>query len=494
MAPQNPNGIWRPLVTKPGPHPQSRAASNPKGHPALRWTAERLDELSEPNRAVVDEVSRLIRDEDRQTLMAGLRGWPPAHLVELFVHLPLKRAKTLFGWMDNYQARAIAELDDAFRDALLADTTVERLIEVLNAMEPEEAFDALREFPEALRARVLPALHQREAVEALGQFEEDSAGSIMSRKFVAVPAHWTVGQTIDEIRANADAIERLYAVYVVDAERRARGYLRLRDLLLSPKEARVRDLMRTDFVAVGPDTDQEDVARIADRYELSVVPVVDREGRLIGRITPERLGQVIRDEAQEDMLRMGGLPLDSRPHESVRRIVRGRIPWLLIGLAGASLSAAVVGAFEDQLARAAILAVFIPIVMSSAGNAGIQASTVAVQGLSTGTISFADLGWRLGKELLAALANGTIAALVLVALVAVLARFVEVGDPVALAVTAGLALLTVIVLAVAIGATVPLVLDRLGIDPAMATGVFITTGNDVMAVAVFFAMAALIYL
>jgi magnesium transporter len=443
---------------------------------------------------VVDAVSRLIKDDDRQTLMAALRGWPPSHLVELFVHLPLKRAKTLFGWMDNTQARAIAELNDAFRDALLADTTVERLIEVLNALEPEEAFDALREFPKDLRSRVLPALKQREAVEALGQFEEDSAGSLMSRKFVAVPAHWTVGQTIDEIRAHADEIGRLYAVYVVDGERRALGYLRLRDLLLSPSETRVRDLMSTDFVAVGPDTDQEDVARIADRYELSVIPVVDGEGRLIGRITPERLGQVIRDEAQEDMFRMGGLSVDTRPDESVRRIVAGRIPWLLVGLAGASLSAAVVGAFEDQLARAAILASFIPVVMSSAGNAGIQAATVAVQGLSTGTVSFADIGWRLGKELLAALANGTIAALALIALVALLSRFMELRDPVVLAGTAGLALLTVITLAVAIGATIPLILDRLGIDPAMATGVFITTGNDIMAVAVFFALAAVFYL
>jgi len=154
----------------------------------------------------------------------------------------------------------------------------------------------------------------------------------------------------------------------------------------------------------------------------------------------------------------------------------------------------VVGAFEDQLAKAAILATFIPIVMSSAGNAGIQASTVAVQGLSTGTLTFEDLGWRLSKELLAALANGAIAAGVLMALVLFMAQWMEVDNPVRLALTAGLALTTVITLAVAVGATIPLVLDRLGIDPAMATGVFITTGNDIMAVAVFFLMVSLFYL
>ena len=191
---------------------------------------------------------------------------------------------------------------------------------------------------------------------------------------------------------------------------------------------------------------------------------------------------------------MAGLPADTGPDESIGRIVRGRIPWLLIGLAGASVSAAVVGAFEDQLARATILATFIPIVMSSAGNAGIQASTVAVQGLATGAVTFGDLGWRLGKELIAALSNGAIAAAVLVTLVILMSRFVALDDPIRLALTAGVALMTVITLAVAVGATVPLILDRIGIDPAMATGVFITTGNDIMAVAVFFLMVTLFYL
>jgi magnesium transporter len=205
----------------------------------------------------------------------------------------------------------------------------------------------------------------------------------------------------------------------------------------------------TDFVAVGPDTDQEVVA---------------------------------------------GLPADTRPDESIQRIVRGRIPWLLIGLAGASISAAVVGAFEDQLARAAILATFIPVVMSSAGNAGIQASTIVVQGLASGTVRFGDLGWRLCKELVAALANGAIAAMVLFGLVILTSQFTAFDAPLRLALTAGFALLTVITLAVAVGSTIPLILDRVGIDPAMATGVFVTTGNDIMAVAVFFLMVTLFYL
>ncbi len=452
------------------------------------------DDLDEHNSIVVDEVARLIKSGERQVVRRALKRWPPAHLVALFVYLPLKRARVLIDWLDQPQTKVIAELNPAFRDALLEDVTVQRLAEVLDGFEPEDAFDALDDFPDAVVRQVLPRLREREAIAALRGYREESAGSIMSRKFVAVPPNWTIGQVTGEVRAHAPEIGKLYAVYAVDAAQRPVGYLRLRDLLLSPKEALVRDVMSTDFVAVGPDTDQEEVAKLADRYELSVVPVVDHDGRLIGRITPKQLRRVLREEAEEDRNLMAGLPADSRPDESIVRIVRGRIPWLLVGLAGASMSAAVVGAFEDQLAKAAILASFIPIVMSMAGNAGIQAATVAVQGISTGTVTFGDLGWRLGKELLAALANGGIAAAVLMLLVLGVSRVATFDAPVTLALTGGLALLAVVTVAVAVGATIPIVLDRIGIDPAMATGVFITTGNDILSVMIFFALVSLFYL
>ncbi|MCF7982857.1 MAG: magnesium transporter [Thiohalocapsa sp.] len=464
----------------------------------LRWrpTGEAgiSDDLDEHNRGVVETFSQLIKAGDRETVTQALRRWPPAHLVALLVYLPLKRARALLDWLDPVQAKIVAELNPSFRDALLEDVTLRRLAEVLDGMEPEDAADTLANLPAEVAGELLPRLRNRQEIEVSRAYEDDSAGSIMSRKFVAVPPEWTVAQATHEIRANAKAIEKLYAVYIVDAAHRPLGYLRLRDLLLSPKEAPVRDIMSTDFVAVGPNTDREDVAKLADHYELSVVPVVDRDGRLIGRITPKQLRRVLREEAEEDLNLMSGLPADTRPDESIRRIVRGRAPWLLIGLFGASLSAAVVGAFEDQLARAAILASFIPIVMSMAGNAGIQAATVAVQGLSTGAVTFGDLGWRLTKELSAALANGAIAAAVLIAMVLAVSQFADFEAPLLLALTASLALLCVVVVAVSVGATIPILLDRLGIDPAMATGVFITTGNDILSVMIFFLLINALYL
>jgi magnesium transporter len=462
----------------------------------LVWQPGETGATAKQNAEVIQKISQLIKEQQRAKLRTILDHWPESDLVELFVALPLKRARQLFEWRDSRDSeklRVVGVLDPKLRSALLKQASVSRITEVLEGMEPEQAVRALDDLPEQLSAQVLPQLSARDTIEALRRHGGETAGSIMSHKFVAVPADWTIGMVTAEIRTHASTIGRLYGVSVVDEQRRPIGYLKLRDLLLLPKDARVRDVMHTDFIAVTPDTDREEVAHLADRYEMSVVPVVDAQGRLVGRITPTSLRQIIRDEAEEDIKIMAGLATDTQPDESVPRMVRGRAPWLLIGLAGASVSAVVVGSFEDQLAQAAILASFIPIVMSTAGNAGIQASTVAVQGLTAGTLTFADLGWRLAMELSAALLNGAIAATVLVLLVVTMAQFDELEAPVRLAVTAGLAELTVIVVAVAVGATVPVLLDRLGIDPAMATGVFITTGNDILAILIFFLMVTLFY-
>jgi len=460
----------------------------------LRWQHGDGDAV-EVNQAVVEEVSRLIKAKERERLRAVLDHWSPPDVVALFVALPLKRARKLFEWRGRETVKAMALLNPDLRTALLKDASIARIVKVLDKMEPEQALQDLDDLPEEVAQQVFPRLRARAAIEELRAHGEDSAGSIMSRKFVAVPIDWTIGMVTAEIRANARRIEKLYGVSVVDIQRRPVGYLKLRDLLLLPKEIGVREAMHTDFVAVTPDTDQEEVAHLADRYELNVMPVVDANGQLVGRITPDRLQQVIRDEAEEDIKIMAGLATDTQPDESVRRIVRGRAPWLLVGLVGASLSGVVVGAYEEQLAQAAILASFIPIVMSTAGNAGIQASTVAVQGLATGTLTFADLGWRLGKELLGGLANGAIAAVAvaLVLFVLLVSRLGGIEAPLRLVITAGLAEMTVVVAAVTVGSTIPVILDRLGIVPAMATGVFITTGNDILAVLIFFVTVTLFY-
>ncbi|NCC27674.1 MAG: magnesium transporter, partial [Gammaproteobacteria bacterium] len=301
-------------------------------------------------------------------------------------------------------------------------------------------------------------------------------------------------QVVAEVRRRADLIKKLSAVYVVDADRRLLGYLKLRDLLLRPSDIPVEQVMRTDLVSVSSDMDQEEVVRVTTENDLITVPVVDAEGRLLGRITADELQRVVRDEAEEDVRLLSGVSPDARPDDPVLGIVKNRLPWLLAGLVGALVSGSVINAYEAQIAAAAILASFIPIVMSMAGNAGIQAATVAIQGLAAGTLWIGDLPWRLVKEMLAAVLNGSIAALILAAIVFVAGPLVGVADPLRLAFTAGVALTLVTLLAVTMGAAVPLILHHFRIDPAMATGIFITTGNDIIAVLVFFLVASLFYL
>jgi magnesium transporter len=463
--------------------------------PLLRWTRGRPGQTLDVNRPIVKTIGQLIKAGERDALRHLLRTWHPRDIVELLVQLPLKRARKLFSELPaGPAAKVIAELNDDFRAALLEDATIGRLAEILDSWDVEDAAQALTELPEEVQERLIPQLREAETIRELTAYQEDSAGGIMTRKLVAVPPSWSIGQVVAEVRRHADLIKKLSAVYVVDADRRLLGYLKLRDLLLRPSDMTVEQVVRTDLVAVRSDMDQEEVVRVTTENDLLSVPVVDAEGRLLGRITPDELQRVVRDEAEEDIRLMSGVSPEARPDDPVLDIVKNRLPWLLAGLMGALVSGSVINAYEEQIASAAILASFIPIVMSMAGNAGIQAATVAIQGLASGTIWIGDLPWRLGKEMLGALFNGLVAALILGGIVLVVGPLVGIPDPLRLALTAGVALTGVTLLAVAMGAAVPLILHHFRIDPAMATGIFITTGNDIIAVVVFFLVATLLYL
>jgi magnesium transporter len=296
------------------------------------------------------------------------------------------------------------------------------------------------------------------------------------------------------VRKMAAEIESFYEVYVVNEERQLVGRLQLRDLLLNKKKTRIRDIMREVDVFVSPDEDQEDVLELARTYNVQNIPVVDDEMHVIGRITVEELHEIVRDEAEEDIMLMSGVAPDALPDDSVGRIIRGRFPWLAGGLVGAALAGLVVGSFEDQLKQAAILASFIPVVMAMAGNAGIQASTVTVQGLAAGNLWIGDLGRRVVKELMGSLINGALIAVALGVLVIAASNFIAVDAPVRLAAAAGLSVLLVTMIAATLGSTIPLVLNHFDIDPAVATGVFITTTNDILGVLVYFSVASTIYL
>ncbi len=442
---------------------------------------------------LAERLEDLLESGDREEAVRIAAGLHPADLARLLNYLPTGERETLFGWLPSEQAGlALAELDEELRTRLLEETHPERLSEFLGYLETDDAADVLADLPEEVAARVLPLLDRSEEVRSLLHYDEESAGGIMGTEFVIVPETWTVAEATEEVRRNAETVEAVFAVFVSDAQGRVQGMVSLKNLLLTLADTPVSDIMDEDVITVPPEIDQEEVARIMQRYDLVSLPVVDARGEMLGRITIDDIVDVIRDEAEEDIQRMSGMSGSEEPSDSVFRVVRGRLPWLLIGMVGAGLSGLVIGQFENALQQAVILATFIPIVMAMAGNAGIQSSAIVVQGLASGELWASDVARRLGKELSVSLLNGLALALILGA--GVMALPIGGASLELLALTASLSMLTVIVLATIIGATVPLLLHRMKIDPALATGPFITTSNDILGLGVFFLLATLIYL
>ena len=442
---------------------------------------------------LAERLEDLLESGDREEAVRIAASLHPADLARLLNYLPTGERETLFGWLPSEQAGlALAELDEELRMRLLEETLPERLAELLGHLETDDAADVLADLPEEVAARVLPLLDRSEEVRSLLHYDEESAGGIMGTEFVIVPETWTVAEATEEVRRNAETVEAVFAVFVSDAQGRVQGMVSLKNLLLTLADTPVSDIMDGDVITVPPEIDQEEVARIMQRYDLVSLPVVDARGEMLGRITIDDIVDVIRDEAEEDIQRMSGMSGSEEPSDSVFRVIRGRLPWLLIGMVGAGLSGLVIGQFENALEQAVILATFIPIVMAMAGNAGIQSSAIVVQGLASGELWASDVARRLSKELSVSLLNGLALALILGAVV--MALPIGGASLELLALTASLSMLTVIVLATIIGATVPLLLHRMKIDPALATGPFITTSNDILGLGVFFLLATLIYL
>ncbi len=461
----------------------------------LKWVREQPDAPDPANDQTLATIRKLVRERRKADLLAALKMWDPLDVMQMLTRMRLKYARKLFQWLPaNPSVRVIAELKPDFRSLLMQESTQQQLTDILDGMDPEDAAETLNSFPDDIAELLLDNLPDASGVAEAAVYSHDTAGRVMARRYVALPETLSVEEAVAAIRSEADRIRKIFTLYVVDAEGKLVGTVGVGPLLLAQKHQTLGEIMGTDFVAVSADTDQEEVLRIARNRDMRTVPVIDGDGRLIGRITPKQLNRIAVEEASEDMMFMSGVSPESEADDSILRIVRGRLPWLLAGLVGASVAASVVGIFEDQLAAAIVLASFIPITMSLAGNAGLQASAVAVRGLATGKVWEGDILWRLLRELVAALINGAVAGLVLGVLVLAASLFITIEDPLHLVLATSLSLLCVTTLAAMVGATIPILLDKLGFDPAMAIGVFITSSNDVLGVLIFFLMATTFYL
>ena len=460
-----------------------------------QWIRGEPGDAASANRDLLAQIEDLTRNSEHNEVLGLLSGWEPADVGDLMIYLPIKYARRIYDWLPpEVASEVLSEVSTDLRANLVQHADIDRIAEITEGLDEDDAVELLDDLPELMAEQVLARLSDSEDLRERLEFEEDTAGEAMTSKFVAVLDDWNVRTATRAVRKMAAEIESFYEVYVVNEARQLVGRLQLRDLLLNKKKTKIRDIMREASVFVHPDADQEDVLELARMYDVQTIPVVDEEHHVIGRITVEELQEIVRDEAEEDIMLMSGLAPDALPDDSVGRIIRGRLPWLAGGLVGAALAGAVVGSFEEQLKQAAILASFIPVVMAMAGNAGIQASTVTVQGLAAGNLWIGDLGGRVVKELMGSLINGALIAVALGLIVIAVSQFIAFEAPVRLATAAGLSVLLVTMIAATLGSTIPLVLNHFDIDPAVATGVFITTANDILGVLVYFTVASTIYL
>lgn len=433
--------------------------------------------------------------EGRDSAVHGLLSeLHPADIASIIDRLAEEEAAYVFRLLDPEEsAEVLLNLEDDTRKDLLASLTSREIAEeVIEHIDSDDAADVMAELPEEKQREVIALLddqEQREDIEELLRYDEGTAGALMQKELVMVRTGWSVGRAIVDMRQQAQHVEHVYTIYVVDDDDRLYGVLPLKKLLFAAESTRtpIRELCDTDIVSVKATTDVEEVVKMMKKYDVVVLPVVDGEGRLIGRITFDDVMDVMADEATEDYQLASGISEDVDATDTPMVQMRARLPWLLIGLAGGILSSQIIAQYEEELRIDPKMAFFMPLIAATAGNVGVQSSAIVVQGLASGMLDGVNLMSRLWKELrvavLTALVCGTLIFLVNLAL----------QQSQALSYTVSIALFTVILTAAMFGTMIPLLLERLKVDPAMATGPFVTTLNDITGLLTYFTVGHLMY-
>ena len=443
-------------------------------------------------RKYINDLRSVIEARNDSAALDMLEQLHPADIAEIYENLSLEDATYLILLLDPEKASdVLVELEEdereSFLKALPSDVIASQFID---HMESDDAADVIGDLAEDKKQEVL--LHIDDVEQAgdivdLLSYDEDSAGGLMAKELIRVNENWGVATCIREMRKQAEDLDEIYYIYVVSDENVLLGILSLKALLLASASTRIKDIFDAEVRSVQTDADSEEVARIMEKYDLIVLPVTDSIGRLMGRITIDDVVDVIRDEAERDYQLASGITTDVETTDSPARLSRARLPWLIIGLLGGIVVAAVIGRFEEDIQINPEMAFFIPLIAAMAGNVGIQSSAIIVQGIASNSLGLESTYRKLGKETIVALMNG----LILSGLLFLYNYFFS--HNLALTFTVSTSLFVVIIFAALFGTLIPLALHRMKIDPALATGPFITTMNDIMGLFIYFLMGRILY-
>lgn len=446
----------------------------------------------ELNMDFIGRLQDLIENESAAEVVALLEDLHPADIAEVMDKLSMDEARFLYMQLDGELASdVLLEIPENMRRRFLRVLPPEVIAhQFVEHMDSDDAADVIGDLEEEVIEAVLSEIEDKEQagdIADLLEYDADTAGGLMAKELVKVNENWNVPTCLKEISAQAEEIDEIYYVYVVDNDNILKGVLSLSKLIQKSTHSKVKDLINEDIQSVKTDASQEEVAQMMEKYDLVVLPVVDQIGRLKGRITIDDVVDVIREEAEKDYQMVSGITGEVSGNDSVWRLTSIRIPWLLIGTMGGIMGARVLGANADTLNHIPAMAFFIPLIAATAGNVGVQSSSIVVQTLAAGSRKFDTLGKKLLKEL----AVGLVTAMFFASVIFVYNHLTS--DDLRLTLAVSCTLFIVIVFASLAGTIIPLALNRLRVDPALATGPFITTMNDILGLMLYMGVAHLFF-
>ncbi|MDX9942210.1 MAG: magnesium transporter [Bacteroidales bacterium] len=439
----------------------------------------------------IDSIQDAIREQHDEFLLGVINELYAADIAEVMDELNLEEAKYLYTLLEKEEAaEVLMELEDDVRERFLASFSTQEIAhEFIDNLDSDDAADLINELPDTMRGEILAHIEDRQQAQDIADlliYPTNSAGGLMGKELVKVHASWHVVTCIREMRRQAEEVENVYTVYVVDDDEKLVGMLSLEKLLIASPRDKIETLFDSDVISVKATQKGEEVAQIMNKYDLVVLPVIDELGRLIGRITIDDVVDFIKEEAERDYQLMSGITQDIESTDKIWEITQGRLFWLVVALFGGIIGSRVIANYEDQISINPELAFFMPLIAAMGGNVGIQSSALIVQGLANHTLS-GGIFPKLMKELSVGLINGLVCSAILM----VYSYFF--APSLALGLTVSVALMTVIIFASVFGSFVPLVLEKMKIDPALATGPFITTSNDIIGLFIYFMIGRLMY-
>jgi magnesium transporter len=440
----------------------------------------------------IEQLINLVEAEKIEEVSVLMSDLHPADIAEIMDDLSIEEAKFIYLLLDGEKASdVLVEMDEhdrkRFLKVLPAELIASKFIEY---MDSDDAADVVADLDEDVQREVLNGIgdvEQAGDIVDLLEYDEDSAGGIMAKELVSVNENWTVATCLKEISRQAEEVDEIFYIYVIDDSEKLKGLLSIKELILNPTNTKISNLYNPEIKMVTTDTRQEEVAEIMDKYDLVAIPVVDDIGRLKGRITFDDVIDFVREEAGKDYQMVSGISGDVEPGDKVWEILRARFPWLLIGLMGGILGAIVLGRNEASLAKVTELAFFIPLIAAMAGNVGVQSSSIVVQSIASGVKNIETPMRKVFKEVSVAMFTATIFAILIF-----IYNYFSSGN-MALTYSVSISLFIVILFASLFGTVIPLVLNRFKIDPALATGPFITTMNDVLGLMMYLLISGIFF-